>query len=125
MTVIKWAWIHGSLDAEQYPTMQEAFVSAWNAQEWGTEYLECFELPNGRIISAEDEEWLSYVRGRADEQWERLKAAPKPVARVEVRSPNGDWGLYDSADSWEKAEEIAGEWRYRLGDDRVRVVKQK
>lgn len=98
MLVVKWAYVHGAMDAQRYDSLQEAIRSAFFAWQDGAESLESIEVVGERVYSRDtvqaSEEWERLDR-LDDERWEQQQEAIQ--AGIKVRSPlRNDLGWWDT-----------------------------
>lgn len=122
MTVLKWAWVHGSLDVDEFETLDAAVDAAAYAADYGHEALDCFEVWDGdghRVIA--HEEAMRLIHERSDAIEAATPKSPPNVAVVRLVSPEGKTATYSGYPTMEKAEAAAAEFRQHLGADRVKV----
>jgi hypothetical protein len=123
MEIIKWAWRHGSLSSDTFDSLDNALEAAHWASEYGEESVEGIEvIADDGTVTFHDSDavfaLMEPLRRRDDAAYD---AQPKPTVILDLRSPNGTWGVYGSYVEREKADADAARFRRSIGDDRVRL----
>ena len=124
MKVIKWAYRHGSLDADMYDDLDEALRAAAWASDAGDEALHALEIIDGdasRVIE-HDEAWKLVGAKQAEmaqEHEQRYGRYEPPAAVVDLLSPDGKWVPIDNTKTIDEAVARATELAESVGVERV------
>jgi len=116
VSVIKWAYCYGTLEAEDYDTLEDAVHMAGVAFDHGDESLLGIELADGTMLERAE---VVHMYSATQEPYE---PTPIPPWRLEVLAPNGKWGRVMLGEE-EPLNKEAERWRRLVAPKRVRIVK--
>ncbi len=121
-TIIKYAWRHGGLDAEEFDSLDGAVSAAIYAADYGEESLECIEVIDATGASTVHDDNAVWDMGQPirDARDAAYDAAPKTIAAMEILSPlNGKAAIVAAYTDGVAAEAGLVEWRERVGEARA------
>jgi hypothetical protein len=122
-TVIKWAWRHGSMVADEYSTLDQAVLSAVWASDSGDESLHAIEViyVGGRSEVHDRKACDALMRPIEDKQYEVYRSQPTPTVILDIQAPTGEWSAFENYVGQTEAGAAARKWSDVLGADRVHL----
>lgn len=125
VTVLKWAWRHSHLDADEFDDLDDAVGAAYWGSEYGEEALDCIEViyDDGTTEVYDDKAVEALMEPRRKAEDEKYEARPKATHVIDIKSPDGRWTAHENANSEADAEVKAERLRGFLGSDRVTIRK--
>ncbi len=125
MKVIKWAYRYGSLQAENFDTLEDAVAAASWASDAGEESLKSFEVFGDEYRLIDEKEAYDLMHAYSDaeyEKWrERTKDEPKVTHIIDVKGPNGVWACWQNGYGLDDASAKASAVAATVGAERVQV----
>lgn len=120
--ILKWSWVHGSREVEQFDSIEEAILAAKACSDQGSESFSCIEVvEDDGTATTYDRNHLPLwheLEQREDDAWKRR---PLPVAVVSVLDPDGEKSATYSGYLTRGQADQDAEWLRAFLGDRVSV----